>query len=442
MNWNATGLSSYLVSFLVLLATVALPGCQQHDSNVSGPRELPAVTAEEAGFSSERLNRLTAEIEETLQAEDTPGVVALILRDGQIVYEKAFGHRTPARETAMTTDTIFRIYSMTKPITSVAVMMLWVEGAFDLQDPVGDYLPEFNDARVAIEDASTASIVDTETPRRPITIQDLMRHTSGLTYGIFGPMTGVKRQYLEAGLALDTFDGDLQQYVEAIAAIPLAAHPGDRWEYSPSPTVLGRLVEVISGQSFAAFLKERLCELLGMVDTAFFVPASKHDRIAEGIGRDLRGHFRELHDVTGPPKLQAGDAGLVSTARDYARFAHMMLNGGEFMGVRILNPKTVDFMTSDHLGPDVDKGPLYFPGPGYGFGLGFSVRLDQGIAPFPGSPGDFGWGGLAGTISRIDPQERLVIILMVQDIPNFYLYRRKLRTLTCAAIVRKYENRD
>lgn len=430
------------VIILLNLAAISFAGCEPYDSKVTGPHELPVADASHAGFSTERLNHLTENLEQALQEKETPGAVALIFRDSQVVYERAFGHRTPARKNAMTTDTIFRIYSMTKPITSVAVMMLWEEGAFNLYDPVGLYLPEFKDVRVAVEDEGGNGIIDTVTPKRPITIQDLLRHTSGMTYGIFGQMTPVKQKYLDAGLAIDTFDGDLQQWVEKVAQLPLAAHPGDRWEYSPSPTVLGRLVEVISGQSFGDFLKERLFEPLDMRNTDFSIPADKHYRMAEGIGLNLRGHFQELHNVATPPKLQAGDSGLVSTARDYARFAQMMLNGGELDGVRLLSPKTVDFMTSDHLGADIDKGPLYLPGPGYGFGLGFSVRLAQGIAVLPGSPGDYGWGGLAGTIGWIDPQERLIIILMVQDIPNLYFYQSKLKTLIYAAITRKHNIHD
>jgi len=438
---NKAGTNLFVIVLLILSA-ISFPGCEPYDPEVTEPRELPVADASLAGFSTERLSRLTENLEKALQENETPGAVALILRDGQLVYERAFGHRTPARKNAMTTDTIFRIYSMTKPITSVAVMMLWEEGAFNLYDPIGLYLPEFKDVRVALEDENGSSINKTVTPKRPITIQDLLRHTSGMTYGIFGQMTPVKQKYLDAGLAIDTFDGDLQQWVEKVAEIPLAAHPGDRWEYSPSPTVLGRLVEVISGQSFGEFLKERLFEPLDMRDTDFSIPADKHDRMAEGIGLNLRGHFQELHNVGAPLKLQAGDSGLVSTARDYARFAQMMLNGGELNGVRLLSPKTVDFMTSDHLGADIDKGPLYLPGPGHGFGLGFSVRLTQGISALPGSPGDYGWGGLAGTIGWVDPQERLIIILMVQDIPNLYFYRSKFKTLTYAAITRKHDIRD
>lgn len=430
------------VIVLPILAAISFPGCEPYDSIPTRHVELPTTDAAQAGFSTDRLDHLSQTLDQMLQEKGTPGVVALILRDGQVVYERAFGHRTPARKNAMTSDTIFRIYSMTKPITSVAVMMLWEEGAFGLSDPIGLYLPEFKDVRVAVEGESGSSIIDTVTPKRPITIQDLLRHTSGMTYGIFGQMTPVKQKYLDAGLAIDTFDGDLQQWVEKVAQFPLAAHPGDRWEYSPSPTVLGRLVEVISGQTFGDFLKERLFEPLDMRDTDFSIPADKHDRMAEGIGLNLRGHFQELHNVATPPKLEAGDSGLVSTARDYARFAQMMLNGGELNGVRLLSPKTVDFMTSDHLGADIDKGPLYLPGRGYGFGLGFSVRLAQGIAALPGSPGDYGWGGLAGTIGWVDPQQRLIIILMVQDIPNLYFYRNKFKTLTYAAITRKHNIHD
>jgi CubicO group peptidase (beta-lactamase class C family) len=423
-----------LVSVTLILASILLFACQANEPSTFEPGEIPYADAETTGFSVEGLNALTEDLQQALSENETPGAIAVILRDGHIVYEQTFGHRTPAREDKMTTDSIFRIYSMTKPITAVATMMLWEEGAFDLNDPIGNYLPEFNEVRVAVLDDSGDNIVETVEPKQPITIIDLFRHTAGHTYGIFGPMSPVKQYYLDAELTLDTFDGDLQQFVASIAKIPLIAHPGERWEYSPSPTILGRLVEVISGQTFGEFLQDRLFAPLDMRDTGFSVPAEKHHRIAEGIGYDMRGHFKELHDVSKPPKLQAGDAGLVSTARDYARFAQMMLNGGELYGVRILKPETVELMTSNHVGSDVDTSVRYSPGPGYGYGLGYSVRLDHGTSNFPGSPGEYGWGGLAGTIARTDPQERLIIIFMVQDIPNIYLYRQKLRRLTYAAI--------
>ena len=422
------------VSVKLILASLLLFACQANESGKLEPVEIPYTDADTAGFSVGGLNAITDELQQALSENETPGAIALILRDGHIVYEQTFGHRTPARENKMTTDTIFRIYSMTKPITAVAAMILWEEGAFDLDDPIGDYLPEFNDVKVAVLDESGDNIVETVELKRPITIVDLFRHTAGHTYGIFGPMSPVKQYYIDAELALDTFDGDLQKYVETIAKIPLIAHPGEKWAYSPSPTILGRLVELISGQTFGEFLENRLFAPLDMRDTGFSVPPEKHHRIAEGIGFEMRGHFKELHDVSTPPKLQAGDAGLVSTARDYARFAQMMLNGGELYGVRILKPETVELMTSNHVGSDVDTSVRYSPGPGYGYGLGYSVRLDHGSSDFPGSPGEYGWGGLAGTIARTDPQERLIIIFMVQDIPNIYFYRQKFRRLTYAAI--------
>jgi CubicO group peptidase (beta-lactamase class C family) len=442
MNFCRKVASRLSSAALLLLAASSFAGCEPKIADSTGHLELPIGDVAESGFSSERLQHLSVTLDQMLQEHGAPGAVALILRDGQIIFEQAFGHRTPAREQAMSTDTIFRIYSMTKPITSAAVMMLWEEGAFNLFDPVEMYLPEFRDVKVAIQDEARSNIIETVPPTRPITIQDLLRHTSGMTYGIFGAMTAVKRQYLEAELAIDTFDGDLQQWVETVAQIPLEAHPGERWEYSPATTVLGRLVEVLSGQKFGDFLRERLFDPLDMHDTDFHVPVAKHSRMAQGNGINLRGHFEELHDVATPPKLQPGDSGLVSTARDYARFSQMILNGGELNGIRLLSPKTVDFMTSDHLGPNIDRSPTYLPGPGYGFGLGFSVRLGQGVAAVAGSPGDFGWGGLAGTLGWIDPQEQLVIILMVQDIPNIYLYRNKFRSLAYAAITEKRESRD
>jgi CubicO group peptidase (beta-lactamase class C family) len=423
-----------LVSVLLILASLLLFACQANESSTLEPGEIPYADAETAGFSVEGLHAITEDLQQALSKNETPGAVALILRDGYIVYEHAFGHRTLARKEAMTTDTIFRIYSMTKPITSVAAMMLWEEGAFSLDDPVGNYLPEFNDVKVAVFDESGDNIIDTVAPKRPVMVLDLFRHTAGHTYGIFGRMSPVKQMYLDADLTPDTFGGDLQQYVETIAKIPLIAHPGDKWAYSPSTSVIARMVEVISGQKFCDFLENRLFGPLDMRDTGFFIPPDKHDRMAQGIGYEMRGHYKELHDVSKPRKFQAGDVGLVSTARDYARFAQMMLNGGELDGVRILKPETVELMTSNHVGPDTDTSFEYSPGPGYGFGLGYSVRLDHGTSDFPGSAGEYGWGGLAGTIGRTDPQERLIIIFMVQDIPNIYFYRQKLRRLTYAAL--------
>jgi CubicO group peptidase (beta-lactamase class C family) len=432
---NAVASRLFAIVF-VLLALISCASSEPGADAASGDSEFPIADVVESGFSAERLDHLSTTLDQLLRDNGAPGAVALIVRDGQIVYERSFGYRTPAHKQTTTSDTIFRIYSMTKPITSVAVMMLWEQGAFNLFDPVAMYLPEFRNTKVAVQDDTASSIIETVPPKRPITIQDLLRHTSGMTYGIFGTMTAVKRQYLDAELAIDTFDGNLQQWVETVAQIPLEAHPGERWEYSPATTVLGRLVEVVSGQTFGDFLRARIFDPLDMRDTGFFVPASKHERMADGNGLDLRGHFQQLHNVATPPELQAGDSGLVSTARDYARFSQMMLNGGELHGTRVLSPKTVDLMTSNHLGPDIDEGPLYLPGAGYGFGLGYSVRLGQGVSPLAGSPGDFGWGGLAGTMAWVDPQEKLVMILMVQDIPNLYLYRSRFQTLVYAALRR------
>jgi len=438
MNISTKIVSRFSV-LAALVSTLLVGACELDRTHVAGPREFPIADVAESGFSNERLEHMSVILDQMLQEKSTPGVVGLMLRDGQIIYERAFGYRTPAHEEVMSTDTIFRIYSMTKPITSAAVMMLWEEGAFNLFDPVAMYLPKFADIKVAVQNEARSEVLNTVPPNRPITIQDLLRHTSGMTYGIFGRMTAVKRKYLEAELAIDTFDGDLQQWVETVTQIPLEAHPGERWEYSPATTVLSRLVEVVSGQKFGDFLQERIFEPLGMRDTDFHVPAEEHDRMAEGIGANLRGHFTELHDVSKPPILQPGDSGLVSTARDYARFSQMILNGGELNGIRLLSPKTVDLMTSNHLGPEIGQGPLYLPGPGYGFGLGYSVRLEQGLSTAAGSPGDFGWGGLAGTMGWVDPQERLILILMLQDIPNIYLYRCIFRTFAHAAVRHKQE---
>jgi len=424
--------------FPLLVIVVALGACQPQ-VNESEAREFRTVDAGSAGFSEERLQHLTERMQDLVDKLPAPGYVGLILRNGQVVYEEALGYQTPDNDRPMSNDTIFRIYSMTKPVTSVAVMMLWEEGAFNLFDPVALYLPEFADVRVAVQNDAKTEIVDTVAPSRPITIQDLLRHTSGMTYGIFGSMTAVKQRYLDEDLQADSFEGDTAEWVRIVAAIPLEAHPGERWEYRPATTVLGRLVEVVSGQTFGDFLQERVFDPLGMDDTAFYIPAEKHDRMAQGVGLNMRGRFDELHDVSVKKPFEAGDSGLVSTARDYACFSQMMLNRGELFGVRLLSPKTVDLITSDHIHDGIDEGPRYLPGPGYGFGLGYSVRLEQGVLPVAGSPGDYGWGGLAGTYNWVDPREQLVAVLMVQDISNLFVYRAAFRSMVYAALDESWE---
>jgi len=320
----------------------------------------------------------------------------------------------------MTPDSIFRIYSMTKPIVSVAALMLVEEGKMQLADPVAKFIPELKDLKVGVEKGGSLELVASS---RPITIHDLLRHTSGLTYGVFGKSM-VKELYTKNGV--DSWDHTNADLVKKLASVPLMFQPGSTWEYSRSTDVLGHVIERVSGQNLDRFLEERILKPLGMRDTAFYVDPAKHGRIAEPFAKE------PLINVRTKPKYLSGGGGMVSTAADYLRFAQMLLNGGELDGVRILSRKTVDYMTSDHLGGV--RGPAYLPGPGYGFGLGVKVRTSAGEADSPGSIGDYDWGGLGGTYFWVDPKERLIGIWMMQAPGPRVYYRRLMRAMVYGAM--------
>ncbi len=413
-------------------------------ASVTGPiaqaGERPAA-AREHGFAPERLARITERIGTALEENGTPGAVALVMRNGTVVYEHTFGVRDPAADDAMAADDIFRIYSMTKPITSVAVMMLWEAGKLDLTAPIGKYIPALADRKVAVMNADGSEILRLETPRRQPTVQDFLRHTSGVTYGnlLGGPDNAVARAYDDAGIVV----GDrYTNFPQTLETVPLAYEPGTVFSYGLSTDVLGHLVAVVSGQSFGVFLQENLFDPLGMDDTGFVVPEADHDRIAQpdfNVDERIRVNYS---DPRVAPGFEAGGVGLMSTAHDYARFAQMMLNGGSLDGVRILSPKTVDLMRADHLPAHISDpkhyaaAPYpYLPGPGHGFGLGFSVRKDLGLPGMAGSVGTYRWGGLAGTSFLIDPEENLVTVFMIQDIANRATYRALFDTLVYSAIV-------
>jgi CubicO group peptidase (beta-lactamase class C family) len=337
----------------------------------------------------------------------------------------------------MRKDAIFRIYSMSKPITTVAAMMLFEDARLALNEPVGKYIPALTKMQVATDnkpdpeaDPQKLVLVPAE---RPISIQDLMRHTSGLTYGFFGD-TPVKKLYAEAKL------GNVAQtnaeFVERIAKLPLSYQPGTTWDYSHSTDVLGRLVEVISGKSLYEFERERILDPLGMKDTSFYVTdKTMQPRIAEPFENDRKiGNGTTIGDPRVSGAWESG-GGMVSTAIDYARFLQMVLDGGTLDGQRILGPKTIAYMTSDHLGSAVVPGPYYLPGPGYGFGLGFAVRLDAGVSPVNGSPGDYSWGGAGGTAFWVDPKERMFVVFMMQSSSQRMRYRPLLRDMIYAAII-------
>jgi CubicO group peptidase (beta-lactamase class C family) len=398
--------------------------------------ELPRAKPEEVGLSAERLDRITERLRRDSAEGIIPGAVLLVARHGKVAYFEAVGARDPEAKAAMTKDAIFRIYSMSKPITTAAAMMLVEEGKLALADPVAKYIPAFKDVKVGVEKpgAGGAPSLELVPASRPISVQDLMRHTSGITYGFFGEGL-VKKAYVEA----DLFKGDPtnEEFAERIARLPLAYQPGTTWDYSHSTDILGRIVEVVSGTSLYRFEKERILDPLGMPDTSFYATdAGRQDRVAEPFGNDRTiGVGAEFNDPRVPKKWESGGGGMIGTAMDYARFVQMLLNGGTLDGRRYLGPATIAYMTSDHMGSAVKPGPYYLPGPGYGFGLGFAVRKEAGVAPQPGTPGEYYWGGAGGTYFWADPGRDLAVVYMMQSPKQRVPYRALLRDMIYAAIV-------
>ncbi len=396
-------------------------------------RFLPLGSAKDLGFCPQRTRGLV----ETLQAEvgkgRLPGAVALIARRGQVLLHETVGQQDPANAVPMGLDAIFRIYSMTKPIVSVAVMVLMERGQLLLSDPVAQHLPEYAEVKVTSHISGHAV---QHRPRQAPTVQDLLRHTAGLTYEILGSEP-IQRQYFQAQLA--SRDRNNREFAQALATIPLMFEPGTVWEYSRATDLLGALVEVVSGQSLGAFLQENILGPLGMVDTSFVVPADKHHRIAEPFEKDPDGGIAmRLIDVRQSVALEAGGAGLASTSADYARFLQCLLNGGELDGRRILSNATVRYMTADHLGGigvhRAGRSGELLP-PGHGFGLGFAVRLEEGVAAQAGSKGLYFWGGIAGTTFFVDPAKDFFALMMIQAPNQRDYYRPLFRNLVYAALL-------
>jgi CubicO group peptidase (beta-lactamase class C family) len=363
----------------------------------------------------EKLERVGEYIRQEIAAGTMPGAVILIQQHGHPIYFESFGVRDVERKRPMTADTIFRIYSMSKPVTSVAAMMLVEDGKLALGDPVSKYIPAFANVKVGVEktDEDGNSALALEPLSRPITIEDLLRHTSGLTYGFYG-RSAVRQIYANSGM----FDGDFDNaaFAERLAKLPLAEQPGTRWDYGHSTDVLGRVIEVISGQSLYQFEKQRLLDPLGMTETAFFVAdAAQRPRIAEPMPNDPLGPIAGIKDSTLPRRWESGGAGMVGTIGDYARFAQMLLNGGELDGRRYLKPETIALMASDHIGPQtkIARDQIYFPGDTSGFGLGFAVRT--AVPANTSWPlGEYRWDGAAGTFFFVDPRDDMFAIFMVQ----------------------------
>jgi CubicO group peptidase (beta-lactamase class C family) len=376
------------------------------------------------GLCPERTQRLMNVLRREVANGRLPGAVAMIARRGQIGLFEAVGQQDPGTGAPMKTDSIFRIYSMTKPVVSVAVMMLVERGLLLLSDPVSRWLPEYANQQVA-----TAQGL--EPVRNPATVQDLLRHTAGLTYEFLGD-SAVQRQYGEVKIA--SRERTNAEFSQTLAAVPLQFQPGTVWAYSRATDVLGRLVEVVSGQGLGAFLQAEIFGPLGMVDTGFAVPPDQQHRIAEPFAHDPDGGVTmKVLEPRQVPAMEGGGGGLMSTAMDYTRFLQCLRNRGELDGVRLLGPHAVDYMTADHLGGIPANGTLLPPG--HGFGLGFAVRTHLGLSPVPGSVGLYYWGGIAGTTFFVDPALDMYAMLMIQAPNQRDYYRPLFRDLVYAALL-------
>jgi CubicO group peptidase (beta-lactamase class C family) len=389
---------------------------------------LPQAKPEAIGLSPSRLQKLSDAFKREVDKGTLAGATVMVARKGQVGWFDAIGRQSPAESRPMAHDTIFRIFSMTKPIVSVGIMMLVEEGQLLLVDPVAKFIPEFARQKVGVENHGRLELVDVI---RPMTVQDLLRHTSGITYDHTGNRM-VQQLYREAPLRNRKLTN--AEHAAMVAELPLICQPGAEWNYSRSTDILGRIIEVVSGKTLGAYLTERILAPLQMAETAFSTGEENAGRLAEAFPTDpWNGEAVKLFNMLEQPAMESGGGGLVSTTMDYARFAQMLLNRGTLDGVRIIGRKTLELMASDHLSPDVKIMGDLVP-PGHGFGLGFAVRREAGIAPFLGSQGQFYWSGMAGTFFWIDPKEDLFAVFMMQG-PGQRQYTRNLvRNLVYAAV--------
>jgi CubicO group peptidase (beta-lactamase class C family) len=432
---------------VIMTALLSVPVAAQQAAQVMPTKEasaadpgepLPRARPEEVGMSSPRLADIGQMLEVETAAGRIPGAVVGIARRGKLVYFQAFGYRDKAAGVPMTVDTIFNIASMTKPLTAVAALMLYESGKLLIGEPLATYQPKFRDMQVAVLDPAGEIIVDKVPAIRRITIQDLMRHTSGLIYGARGS-TAVHKMYPASSTsAATTMTG--AQFLAMLSSLPLRHQPGAVWDYGFGLDVLGLTVESLEQRTLGQVLQERVLNPLGMVDTGFFIPADKAERYARALPNDpVTGEPQSLDpDATRPLKFECGGGCAVSTAGDYLRFALMLLNKGKFGDTRILGRKTVEYMLSNQLGPDV-KNLISAADPtraDYGFGLSVAVRTTPGIAPMMGSVGEFGWSGSSGTNWWADPQEDLVVVFMAHTPgPIRWHYRQVIKALVDRAIM-------
>jgi CubicO group peptidase (beta-lactamase class C family) len=416
-----------LISTCITLA-VALPAL------AADP--LPRATPESVGMSSARLARIGETLRADIDKGRIPGAVVAIARKGRLVYFEAFGYLDKDAGTKMTTDAIFSIASMTKPMVASGALMLYEEGRLPIDDALSKYLPQFAKMRVAVMNADGSAIVDTVPAARQITIQDIMRHTSGIIYGGRGT-TAVHKLYPASSSAAAKMPSN--EFLDKLGALPLMYQPGTVWDYGFSIDLVGLVVERVSGQTLGQYLQQRLFKPLGMVDTGFIVPPEKLKRYAKALPVDPdTGKPQSILDLSKPLAFECGGGCAVSTASDYLRFAQMLLNHGELGGTRVLGRKTVEFMLSNQLRPDVKNliGNADPTRADYGFGLGLAVRTTPGIVRLTGSVGDFSWPGASGTNWWGDPKEELAVVFMAHSPgPIRWHYRQVINALVNQAIV-------
>jgi CubicO group peptidase (beta-lactamase class C family) len=419
-------------------------------SSLAIAQNIPTAKPEDVGMSSARLKNVKASLQAEVDKGNIPGAVVMINRKGKLVYSEVVGYQDKSANKAMSKDSIFRIYSMTKPLASVAAMILVEEGKMQLADPISKFMPEFANMQVSVgtKDSGGNMEYSLVPAAKPITVQDLLRHTSGIGYPEITSNPNIKKAYTDAGLYVaggtdyDQRRVTPQEMIAGIAKAPLSTQPGTNWEYGMSVDLLGRVVEVVSGKRLGDFLQDRVFTPLQMKDTAFSVPTDKKSRIAEPFATDPFNNAPiKLLDVTIKPNNDSGGAGAAGTAGDYLNFASMMLNGGELNGQRILSPMTVNLMASDMLGSrttvPLSPGQLLMGVDGYTFGLGFMVRQGQGLASVDGSPGEYMWAGAAGTFFWIDPKEQLAVVVMSQvPGPIRPYYRRMIKQLVSSAVIK------
>jgi len=403
---------------------------------------MDTARPEDVGLSSERLARVNAWADKWVADGKLPNMLTAVMRRGKLAHLHVTGKADIAAGIDLKADTIHRFYSMTKPMTSACIMMLYEEGRFQLDDPISKFIPSFANQRVYV--SGSRGKYETVPAERDITFRDLLSHTSGLTYG-FMEVHPVDAMYRAAKIDFQTSEKTLAQMVDTVAALPLLCQPGSQWNYSISTDVLGHLVAVISGMPFAEFMRTRLTDPLGMVDTTFELPKEKVDRFTALYTRSPNGELTVIDDreksvFSMRPEIKSGGGGILSTASDYMRFCRMLLNKGELDGKRYLGRKTVELMTANHLKGDMaDMGqPRFSESPyyGIGFGLGFSIMLDPARAQILGTPGEYAWGGAASTAFWCDPAEDMAVLLLTQLVPSStYPIRRELRVLTYQAII-------